>query len=109
MEFDLLLQALALPSAAAPRRTWAELHGGALSLAAAEAAARHRGPVCVIAASAAEADQLEREMAFFGRRSLRRFPDYETLPYEPISPPQDLLADRLLRAQSARTRRRPRR
>ena len=96
MELDLLLQALALPSAAAPRRTWAELHGGALSLAAAEAAARHAGPVCVIAASAAEADKLEREMAFFGRRALRRFPDYETLPYEPISPPQDLLADRLL-------------
>ncbi len=33
-----------MPSAAAPQRTWAELHGGALSLAAAEAAARHRGP-----------------------------------------------------------------
>ena len=96
MEFDFLLKALALPSAAAPRRTWAELHGGALALAAAEAAARHRGPVCVITASAAEADKLEREVAFFGRRSLRRFPDYETLPYEPISPPQDLLADRLV-------------
>src|SRR5688572_7535562 len=96
MEFDLLLPALELPSAAAPRRTWAELHGGALSLAAAEAAARHEGPVCVLAPSAAEADRLEREMAFFGRRALRRFPDYETLPYEPISPPQDLLADRLL-------------
>ncbi len=67
-----------------------------MSLAAAEAAARHTGPVCVITASAAEADRLEREMAFFGRRALRRFPDYETLPYEPISPPQDLLADRLL-------------
>jgi transcription-repair coupling factor (superfamily II helicase) len=96
MKADLLLESLALPSAATPRRTWAELHGSALSLAAAEAAARHAGPVCVIAASAAEADKLEREMAFFGRRSLRRFPDYETLPYEPISPPLDLLADRLL-------------
>jgi len=96
MESDFLLKALALPTAAAPRRTWAELHGGALALAAAEAAARHRGPLCVITASAAEADKLEREMAFFGRRSLRRFPDYETLPYEPISPPQDLLADRLV-------------
>jgi transcription-repair coupling factor (superfamily II helicase) len=96
MEFDLLLRALELPSAAAPRRTWAELHGGAMSLAAAEAAARHSGPVLVIATSAAEADKLEREMAFFGRRAWRRFPDYETLPYEPISPPQDLLADRLV-------------
>ena len=84
MELDLLLRALELPSAAAPHRTWAELHGGALRLAAAEAAARHVGPVCVIAASAAEADKLEREMAFFGPRALRRFPDYETLPYEPF-------------------------
>ena len=41
MELDLLLRALELPSPAAPRRTWAELHGGALRLAAAEAAARH--------------------------------------------------------------------
>jgi transcription-repair coupling factor (superfamily II helicase) len=96
MESDSLLRALTSPSAAARHRTWAELHGGALSLAAAEAAARHPGPVCVVTASAAEADRLEREMAFFGRRTLRRFPDYETLPYEPISPPQDLLADRLV-------------
>ena len=44
-------------------------------------------------------------MAFFGRRALRRFPDYETLPYEPISPPQDLLADRLLALLQARARR----
>src|SRR5688572_16961512 len=96
MEFDLLLGSLPLPSAQQPHRTWAELHGSAVSLAAAEAAARHAGPVCMIASSAAEADKLEREMAFFGRRPTRRFPDYETLPYEPISPPQDLLADRLL-------------
>jgi transcription-repair coupling factor (superfamily II helicase) len=96
MRLDLLLAELPLPTAAEPRKTWAELHGSALSLAAAEAAARHAGPVCVIAASAAEADKLEREMVFFGGRAVRRFPDYETLPYEPISPPQDLLADRLL-------------
>jgi transcription-repair coupling factor (superfamily II helicase) len=67
-----------------------------VSLAAAETAARHRGTVCVIASSATAADRLEREIAFFGTRPTRRFPDYETLPYEPISPPQDLLADRLL-------------
>jgi len=85
-----------LPRSGDRVRTWAELHGGAQSLAAAEAVARHTGTVCVIAASAAEADKLEREMAFFGRRPVRRFPDYETLPYEPISAPQDLLADRLL-------------
>jgi transcription-repair coupling factor (superfamily II helicase) len=96
MELELVLAALPLPTAAEPHRAWTELHGSAVSLAAAEAAARHQGTVCVIAASAAEADRLEREMSFFGRRPVRRFPDYETLPYEPISPPQDLLADRLL-------------
>lgn len=95
MEFD-LLHDLPLPSPARPAERWTELPGSARSLAAAVAAARHAGPVCVIAASAADADRLEREMAFFGRRGVRRFPDYETLPYEPISPPQDLLADRLL-------------
>ncbi len=95
MQRDLVLPELPLPTAAAPRRAWAELHGSALCLAAAEAAARHPGPVCVIAASAAEAERFERELMFFGSRGAHRFPDYETLPYEPISPPQDLLADRL--------------
>ncbi len=95
MSRDLVLPELPLPTAAAPRQVWAELHGGAMSLAAAEAAARHNGPVCVIAASAADAERFERELMFFGRRGAHRFPDYETLPYEPISPPQDLLADRL--------------
>jgi transcription-repair coupling factor (superfamily II helicase) len=96
MEPDLLLKGLDLPSAARPQLAWAQLHGTAVSLAAAETAARHRGTVCVIASSATAADRLEREIAFFGTRPTRRFPDYETLPYEPISPPQDLLADRLL-------------
>jgi hypothetical protein len=72
MTSNSLLGALEAPSAAARRCTWAELHGGALSLAAAEAAVRHAGPVCVVTASAAEADRLEREMAFFGRRAQGR-------------------------------------
>jgi transcription-repair coupling factor (superfamily II helicase) len=95
MPRHLVLSELPLPTPAAPRRVWAELHGSAMSLAAAEAAARHTGPVCVVAASAADAERFERELMFFGSRGAHRFPDYETLPYEPISPPQDLLADRL--------------
>jgi transcription-repair coupling factor (superfamily II helicase) len=88
---------LPLPDRKRPRVTWTELRGSAPALAAAEAAARHGGTVVVLAPNAAQADRLERELAFFGAaRSVHRFPDYETLPYEPISPPQDLLADRLL-------------
>nr|MBO2515365.1 transcription-repair coupling factor [Gammaproteobacteria bacterium] len=72
------------------------LPGASIALAAAEAAARHPGPVLIVAPTAALADRLEREIAFFaGGEAAQRFPDYETLPYEPISPPQDLLAERL--------------
>ena len=87
---------LALPDPGRSRIVWSKLYGAAPSLAAAEAIARHDGPVCVIAASAAAAEQLERELKFFNDgRQTQRFTDYETLPYEPISPPQELLSERL--------------
>jgi len=87
---------LDLPTRDCRRVVWSQLFGSAPSLAAAEAVTRHRGPVCVIARSATAVERLDREIAFFaGTRLTRHFPDYETLPYEPISPPKDLLADRL--------------
>jgi transcription-repair coupling factor (superfamily II helicase) len=96
MTYHSILGGIPLPRAERPRITWAQLYGGGVSLAVAEAAERHAGPVCVIAPTAAAADRLERELAFFTRTaSSRRFPDYETLPYEAISPTQDLLAERL--------------
>ena len=91
-----IFHALPLPDDSRPRIRWAQLHGSAVSLAVAEAAGRHSGPICVIAATVSAADRLEHEVKFFTGRPTRRFPDYETLPYESISPPQDLLADRLL-------------
>ncbi len=97
MKLPPVLPALPLPGPNRPRAAWHELHGSAIGLAIAEAAARHDGPTVIVAPSAGAADRLEREIAFFdAERSIRRFPDYETLPYEPISAPQDLLADRLL-------------
>src|SRR5690554_3834442 len=87
---------LALPTAGRRHVRVGHLPGASAALAAAEAAARHPGPVLIVAPSAASADRLEREIAFFaGGDAAHRFPDYETLPYEPISPPQDLLAERL--------------
>src|SRR5213075_973289 len=96
MTREFSLNALPLPDAARPHLVWAQLHGSGVSLAAAEAAVRHGKTVCVIAPSAAAADRIEHELEFFGGAQVRRFPDYETLPYEPISAPQELLADRLL-------------
>ncbi|MFO7285582.1 MAG: transcription-repair coupling factor [Gammaproteobacteria bacterium] len=87
---------LALPTAERRHIRIGHLPGASIALAAAEAAARHPGPVLIVAPTAALADRLEREIAFFaGGEAAQRFPDYETLPYEPISPPQDLLAERL--------------
>jgi transcription-repair coupling factor (superfamily II helicase) len=87
---------LGLPDRDRPKLVWSQLFGAAASLAAAEIIARHSGTVCVIARSATALEQLEREIEFFaGARTTRRFPDYETLPYEAISAPKDLLAERL--------------
>ena len=90
------LLGLPMPTPSRRRVRWGHLPGAAVALAAAEAAARHPGPVLIVTPTAALADRLEREIAFFaGEHVAQRFPDYETLPYEPISPPQDLLAERL--------------
>src|SRR5947207_2309538 len=78
MPRELLLDRLPLPDPARPHVRWSQLHGSGLSLAAAEAAARHGGTVCVIAPSAAAADRIERELEFFGGAPVRRFPSYES-------------------------------
>jgi transcription-repair coupling factor (superfamily II helicase) len=90
------LLSLAIPTAENPRIVWRGLHGAATSLAIAETVAAEQRPVAIIARTAATAEQLLRELAFFAPATpVALFPDYETLPYEPISPPKDLLADRL--------------
>ena len=87
---------LPLPDGNQRTVAWGQLYGAAQSLAVTEAAQRHGGTVLVIVDTAGHADQLMRELKFFAPTLVaRRFSDYETLPYEPISPPKDLLADRL--------------
>jgi transcription-repair coupling factor (superfamily II helicase) len=90
------LLTLAAPTAAEPEIVWQGLHGAAVALAIAETVLAEARPVCVVARTAAHAEKLMRELAFFAPDApIAHFPDYETLPYEPISPPKDLLADRL--------------
>ena len=84
------------PSAARRQVVWRGLHGAAPSLAIAETIRAVERPVLIVTRSAAKAEQLRRELAFFAPDTdVTTFPDYETLPYEPISPPKDLLAERL--------------
>ncbi|HEY5622600.1 MAG TPA: transcription-repair coupling factor, partial [Gammaproteobacteria bacterium] len=87
---------LELPDSVSSRSRWGQLYGSAQSLAVAQAARRYRGTLCAITSSATAADALERELAFFFSDShVRRFSDYETLPYDAFSPPQELIAERL--------------
>ena len=96
MDISQRLLDLPLPNEDRQHVRCGQLYGAAQSLAVAEAAARFDGTVCVITDSASSADQLVRELEFFAPdQPARRFCDYETLPYDAFSAPQDLLADRL--------------
>jgi len=81
---------------ALPARTrYGRLAGSADALALARLA-RASSPVAVIAASAADAQRLAEEIAWFDP-GLRVFllPDWETLPYDSFSPHHDLVSERL--------------
>ena len=96
MDSDDGLLRLGLPGPQHPRVQWGQLYGAAQSLAVAQAAGEYSGLVCVVTHSAAAADRLERELPFFmGDPTVGRFSDYETLPYDVFSPPQELVAERL--------------
>ena len=76
---------------------WTSLHGSARGLAIAELARRAAAPVLVVATDSAAAHRLEVELDFYvdGRTEVRRFPDWETLPYDLLSPHQDIVSERL--------------
>lgn len=79
-----------------PQR-WGQLYGSARSLALAELVQSARQPTLIIAASMPELLQIEAEMQFFlhdpGR--LHSFVEWETLPFDLVSPHQDIIAQRI--------------
>ena len=91
------LPSLPLPEAAAGPVAWGQLHGCAPALAIAEAAARHEGPLLVLAGSPRQADQLAAEIGFFAGAGLEvlLLPDAETLPWDAFSPHPDITSRRL--------------
>ena len=92
-----VLRDLPLPAAAGARLQWTGLPGPSAALAIAEAAARHTGLVVAITAGEQHAYKLEEELRFFlgGSLPVTHFADSETLPYDPFSPHQEILSDRL--------------
>ena len=87
----------ALPTTAGQRIHWRGLPGPATALAIAEAAARYSGLVVAVTSNEQHAYRLEEELRFFlgGQLPVVHFPDTETLPYDPFSPHQEILSDRL--------------
>ena len=71
--------------------------GDALLLAEAGAASRAaRRLLVVVAADALDAQRLVEEIRYFGPAlAVRPLPDWETLPYDTLSPHQDLVSERL--------------
>jgi transcription-repair coupling factor (superfamily II helicase) len=97
-----------LPDADRPRVHWGQLYGAALSLAIAEAARAHGGPMLVLAGTSREAEQLAGELRFFvdGDLPVDVLPDYETLPYDAFSPHPDITSQRLAALAALPDRRR---
>jgi len=88
----------ALPGGPGNIVRWCRLLGSARGLAISAAAAKHPGPLLVIARSVEAAEQLEDEIRFYAAETkvpTYPFPDWECLPYDVFSPHQGLIAQRL--------------
>ncbi|MEZ5650586.1 MAG: transcription-repair coupling factor [Burkholderiaceae bacterium] len=75
-----------------------EITGSADAMLIASLASRQDrpGPLAVIAAHAVDAQRLLEEITYFAPRlRVALFPDWETLPYDALSPHQDLISERL--------------
>ncbi len=79
------------------RQWWGQLHGAANALTISTAARKHSGLSLVVTANTASALQLEAELRFFTSSELEvlHLADWETLPYDTISPHQDIVSERL--------------
>jgi transcription-repair coupling factor (superfamily II helicase) len=84
-------------SFSAPEESWAGLHGSALALAIGKAASQHPGVSFLLARSSHQAQVLARDLRLLSTDGLpiHRFPDPETLPYDPFSPHPDITSERL--------------
>ncbi len=70
-------------------------HGSSDALALA-GLARTRRPLAIITATASDAQRLLEELPFFDKDlKVHLFPDWETLPYDQLSPHHDLVSERL--------------
>ena len=81
------------------RQYWGQLHGSAQALSIFNAACNHKGLSLVITANTSAAIRMETELSFFAKGDdqlqVLHLADWETLPYDSISPHQDIISERL--------------
>ena len=92
-----------VPARQGERSYWHGLYGSSVALAVATAALRLPHPVIVLAADPAAAAEFNDELNFYlgGAAPLPvlSFPSWETLPYDAVSPYQDIVSERLVTLQ----------
>ncbi len=88
-----------LPEPGQAKSNWSRLYGSAKSLAIANMAMQTKKPVLVVTADAISAVNLINELKVYitdlEATPVIAFPDWETLPYDPFSPYQDIISERL--------------
>ncbi len=81
------------------RQYWGQLYGSAQALAIANAATLYSGLSLIVTADTSSAIRLETELRFFAGDAnglpVLQLADWETLPYDTISPHQDIISERL--------------
>lgn len=82
------------------RQSWGQLYGSAATLAIVQSALAYEGLSLVVAADTSAAHTLEAELRFFAKNQQVELPilllaDWETLPYDTMSPHQDIISERL--------------
>src|SRR3990167_11240034 len=91
---------LQLPTKSGQKQSYGQLYGGSLSLAASLACQQSTGIKLLITADHLSAAQLQGDLEFFFHNTAMAaqiflFPDWETLPFDPFSPHEDLISERL--------------
>jgi transcription-repair coupling factor (superfamily II helicase) len=88
-----------LPGSGQAKSNWSRLYGSAKSLAIANMAMQTQKPVLVITADTISAVNLINELKAYitdlKTTPVITFPDWETLPFDPFSPYQDIISERL--------------
>jgi transcription-repair coupling factor (superfamily II helicase) len=87
-----------LPDSTGQHLNWGRLYGSAKSLAIVSAAQSFQGILIVMTRDVKTMEKIYDELVFYSDTDvlpLLAFPDWETLPYDEISPYQDIVSDRL--------------